>query len=355
MLLSLSSLSRLERLSLLVPGLDLQHLHSLGSLPSLRRCSIGDAFHVYSLVDAAGLFSLQRLTCLKLLSVQHDSTTLSSEKLAACRQAIAPLGKLRNLRRLAFDTRSFVVDDSIFSAFSQLTGLTSLSVRCFSLSHPIQGHLPLLQRLVVDEVITQTQLLQTLLPWQPSAALQTLMDDCFEMSVGASDDVAAAAQAADLLQASQILGRTSVYWDSISLFPEAEGVRVRPWDVCRGLAPLAGLVKHMILDSMGRDEKMGAEWVALSTCFPQLERLTLRYCKLDNSFLGCVVSGLQHLSDLDVECREVNNECWLGLAATRGHPLRVRCAVDETPVQRCLDLQDKVFHTVYLQFGGFWS
>lgn len=352
MLRGLSCLSRLQHLGLNISNSDGLNLHSLSCLINLRHCSIGCSHRpaiVHTLIDAAALFTLHHLTCLELLSVQHNSSILSPLQIDACRLAIAPMGELHGLRTLAFDISNFFVDDMIFAALSQLTALTSLSVSHFSLSHATEGHLPLLQRLVIAG-ITPNLILQTLLPLRPLASLQRWGYDSLGVVVGSDNDAAAAVQAADLLLALQILQGTHVSLENIAL--ELVGPRVRPWDVCHGLAPLAGSVHEIQLDGRRYHQKLGAEWAVLGACFPDLSSLHLDRCTLGNSFLGSVVSQLPHLSYLAVADCEVKAECWLGLAAVCGHPLLVIGLLDgdDDVMERCEDLQEKVFGEVHLTF-----
>lgn len=354
-LLCLGGMSRLQRLELELNSIPALAFPPLRGLVNLKTCSVGLEGKnniLHTLCDVAALFTLPHLTSLQLWTVQHDSSTLTTSEAVACWRAVAPLRSLRNLHTLKFG-KDFIVDDPIFDALKQITGLTSLHVGRICLADPTPGHLPLLSSFPLYGNYTPTQLQQTLLPLQPLAALHSYGFQVLRLSVGSITPAAAVVEAEHLRQAAEILAKTDMAEIGVDLTPANPHVVLSPLDLAQGLAPLAEAISALSMMSMGQDEPLGVEWAVLSNYLPDLDWLTLGECQVSDFFLAAVMCHWPSVGTLHlIDCIGLEDDGWCALAAVRGSELTVKVVpvLPEETVQACLEVQDKVFQKRFLTF-----
>lgn len=352
----------LQYLSLNLPVVPVSSFLTAGSLINLRHCSLGGGAqferHYYTTMEAAEIFKLPHLISLNLPSIAHDSSILGPEDAAACERAIAPLGDLRSLLTLKFG-QAFVAGDAVFVTLQRLTQLTSLRIGSISLSIPMTGKLLLLQLLGGADTLSPRELLRTLLPLTPLAALQVWGGWCkfLILAVGTGTPAQRTEEGADLKKVCDILAATGVtIRDAVlmttghpSLLP-----RISPVDMIMGMAPLGGHIMSRTLSLRGQTNAMAVEWVALRVHLTCLTTLRVRGMTMSDAFLIEVVGPwVQLLRLLVVDAKGLTNEGWLAFAASRSARLTVTTQppAESDLVHKCHLLQDKLHGRRNMSFG----
>lgn len=138
----------------------------------------------YSILDAAELFALTRLTCIKVDTVKqppHPAALRASVVAASIATAFDRLSAMTNLVELQLG-RQFTVDAGALVALTHLPQLLHLGIGRVqgpleSASPARAGVCPLLRRLVTASDLPPSRFLDTLLPFAPLLELQGVQQD----------------------------------------------------------------------------------------------------------------------------------------------------------------------------------